>query len=510
MIAPASPAAVLIVGAGPTGLLLALELVRHGVRPRVVDAQAGPSPLSRAVVMHARTLELLERHELAASFLARGHQVRGLQLRVGGRPIATAPLVAGGEGRTPYPFVLTISQNQTETLLRDALASRGVAVEWNTCLTALTAPDGAPAVDVGLTRPASSAVERASFAYVVGCDGAHSAVRHALGTAFPGDAYAATFFVADTEIDHVLDPTLLYAGLHRDRFYALFPLVGGRTRVIGQLPAGLDPATAAMADVQPALEASEHLRVRDVSWFATYRVHHRVAASFQQERVLLAGDAGHIHSPVGGQGMNTGLGDAVNLGWKLAAAVLGTVPNPAALLATYEAERRPFAEQLVASTDRAFTFIVNPHPLAAGLRRFVVPYVLSAAFRLPGLVRRAFRTISQIGIAYPDSPLSFGRTAAARGGDRLPWFASDAFAPLRSPGWHLLSPGPLPPAARAWADQQGIAAAGGLTSSGTAPLYLVRPDGYVGLAAEWFDREIFGWYLTQWVDRTTEATRRPA
>ncbi|MBC7446921.1 MAG: FAD-dependent monooxygenase, partial [Hymenobacteraceae bacterium] len=302
------------------------------------------------------------------ALLARGHQVTAMQLRAGGRPVARVPLATGGTGQSPYPFLLAVSQDQTEAVVREALAARGIAVEWNTRLTALMPAATGTEVTVTLTRNALEAHTR--YAYVVGCDGAHSAVRHAVEIEFPGDAYAATFFVADTELEGGLDPTALHVSLHPNRFYGFFPLVGGRTRIIGLLPPGIDPATATLADVQPDLEARKTLRIRRAGWFATYRVHHRVATQFRRGAVLLAGNAGHIHSPAGGQGMNTKMGDAVNLGWKLAAALRGTAPDAPALLATYEAERRPFAEWLVGSTDRAFTLATTTNPGVAWLRRF--------------------------------------------------------------------------------------------------------------------------------------------
>lgn len=486
---------VLIAGAGPTGLLLALELCRHGIRPRVVDALAGPSPLSRAVAMHARTLELLDRHGLARQFVAQGEVVQGIGLRRQQRLVAVAPLGNIGQGLSPFPFVLIISQDRTEGLLRDALATYGVQVEWNTSIIALTqAADGITAT---LQKP-DAAPETVRTAYVAGCDGAHSAVRHALGISFPGGTYDHLFFVADTLTENLETAPgigrVLEISLAPRTFYGYFPLIGGRTRIIGLLPAGAEQATATFADVQPTLEAVEGVRVRDVSWFSTYRVHHRVAEQFRQERAFLLGDAGHVHSPVGGQGMNTGLGDAVNLGWKLAAVLRGTAPQN--LLASYEAERIPFAQQLVATTDRAFTTITNPSPLASFVRTQLAPRLLPLALRIGWVRRLLFRTASQIGIAYPQSPLSQGHAS----GVRLPW-APGRYDALRQPGWQLLSIGPARAALAAWCQQwqlplRAVAAAPGETA-GT--VYLVRPDGYVGLVAPAFSAAEFDAYAARWL-----------
>lgn len=491
---------VLIAGAGPTGLLLALELCRHGIQPRVVDTLLAPSALSRAVAMHARTLELLDRHGLAQQFVAQGEVVQAIGLRRQRQLAAVAPLGNIGQGLSPFPFVLIISQDRTEGLLREALAAYGVQVEWNTALASLT--QDANGVTASLQK-AEAASETIRTAYVAGCDGAHSAVRHALGIGFPGGTYDHLFFVADTLTEKLEtvpgSGRVLEISLGPRTFYGYFPLIGRRTRIIGLLPAGVAQATATFADVQPTLEAVEGVRVRDVSWFSTYRVHHRVAERFRQERAFLLGDAGHVHSPVGGQGMNTGLGDAVNLGWKLAAVLRGNAPE--ALLASYEAERIPFARQLVATTDRAFTLVTSPSALASFVRTQLAPRLLPLALRLGWVRRLFFRTASQIGIAYPQSPLSQGHASSVQGGMRLPW-APGRYDVLRQPGWQVLSVGPAQEALTAWCGQQQLPLHTGAAAPGEAAgmVYLVRPDGYVGLVALAFSAAEFEAYARRWLN----------
>ena len=229
--------------------------------------------------------------------------------------------------------------------------------------------------------------------------------------------------------------------------------------------------------------------VRSVNWFSTYRVHHRVAARFRHGRVFLLGDAAHIHSPVGGQGMNTGIGDAVNLAWKLAAAIRGRAP--ARILDSYEPERIGFARRLVATTDRVFQFVTRSGRLAARVRVHVAPRVISALFRLPAVRRFLFRTISQTAIEYRESALSEGRAGRIRGGDRLPWVKSapDNFTPLKSLDWQVHVYGSASGALAASCASRGLplhvfpwsrnAALAGLARDAT---HLVRPDGHVALA----------------------------
>ena len=340
-------------------------------------------------------------------------------------------------------------------------------------------------------------------AYLAGCDGASSAVRKALGIGFPGGTYEQLFYVADTVTEGLPPDPLagrqLQLSLAPRTFNAFFPMLGGHTRLIGLLPDGVDPEAITFADVQPALEAAEHIRVQSVSWFSTYRVHHRVADHFRRGRAFLVGDAGHIHSPAGGQGMNTGLGDAVNLGWKLAAALRPGSPAEA-LLASYEAERLPFARQLVATTDRTFTAVIRASAWATFVRTQLAPRLLPLALRIPALRRRLFRTLSQTAIAYPGSLLSQGHAGGVAGGERLPWVAG-RYQALHLPGWHLLYLGLVPADVAAWAAHWQLPVAEVAPAAGEAagPVYLVRPDGYLGLVSAGFDEARFSAYARQWL-----------
>jgi hypothetical protein len=268
----------------------------------------------------------------------------------------------------------------------------------------------------------------------------------------------------------------------------------GRVRLIGTIRPGAEKKGEQLGwkDVSANLLQRLRIDVRRVNWFSTYHVHHRVAARFRQGRVFLLGDAAHIHSPVGGQGMNTGIGDAVNLAWKLAAAVRG---QDARLLDSYEPERMAFARDLVATTDRAFTFVTRDGALARRVRLNVFPPLLAFAMRRTAVRRLAFRTVSQILVHYRDSPVSRGKAGSVHGGDRLPWVApkdpsgEDNFAPLTSLDWQLHVYGEAPSALAEAAARRKIplhafawTPAAGQAGLARDAAYLVRPDGYVGLA----------------------------
>src|SRR5262249_55391890 len=250
----------------------------------------------------------------------------------------------------------------------------------------------------------------------------HSTVREALATGFPGGTYSGLFYVADVDAGGVAADGDIHVDLEEADFLAVFPLKGrGRLRLIG--PVSWEPdrehRELTFDDVGKRAVGNLKLPIANVNWFSTYRVHHRMAARFHVGRVFLLGDAAHVHSPVGGQRMNTGIGDAVNLAWKLSAVLNGGARD--SLLATYEPERIGFARRLGATTDRALTLVTKRGAVAGWVRTRVVPLTLPPLLRLAPVRRFLFRTVSQIGVSYRNSPLSVGAAGAVRGGDRLPW-----------------------------------------------------------------------------------------
>ena len=315
---------VLVVGAGPTGLMLANQLVRQGVRPMIIDRHAEPAVQTRALGVQARTLEIYAHLSIVERALELGKRATGANMWTQGRPAARVPLGDIGRDLSPYPFLLILGQDDNERLLGEALRNRDMTVYWSTELVALT--QEADRVKATLKQP-DGTLREITAAWVGGCDGARSAVRELNGIAFQGAPYEHVFFVADTQMTGPMVPDELNVYLWRQGFHLFFPMRGtDHWRVVGIVPPelrGKDDLT--FDDVVPSVrkEAGSGLSFRQCTWFSTYRIHHRRAERFRHRRCFLLGDAAHIHSPVGAQGMNTGLQDAYNLAWKLALVVSG-------------------------------------------------------------------------------------------------------------------------------------------------------------------------------------------
>jgi 2-polyprenyl-6-methoxyphenol hydroxylase-like FAD-dependent oxidoreductase len=478
---------VLIAGAGPTGLVLALWLARLGIRIRIIDKAAEPGTTSRALAVQARTLEVYRQLGLADEVVQAGLVFSAANLWAKGRKAAHVELGKLGVGRSPYPYGLIYPQDEHEQFLIQRLKDLDVRVERGIELIDFEEKGGRIVAHLrGSTCEA---------AFLAGCDGARSTVRQKLGIGYPGGTYEHLFYVADVEASGPLLDGELHVSIDESDFAAVFPLKEeSRVRLIGTMRPEAENENEQLGwdDVSKGLLQRLRIDVGRVNWFSTYHVHHRVAARFRQGPVFLLGDAAHIHSPVGGQGMNTGIGDAVNLAWKLAAVLRARAA--ARILDTYEPERIAFARRLVATTDRVFQFVTRSGPLAAQVRVHLAPRVISAAFLLPRVRRFLFRTISQTAINYRNSNLSEGRAGAVRGGDRLPWVPSnpDNFAPLQSLDWQVHVYGAATRELAESCASRGLrlhvfpwtpsAARAGLARDAT---YLVRPDGHVALADPW-------------------------
>jgi 2-polyprenyl-6-methoxyphenol hydroxylase-like FAD-dependent oxidoreductase len=481
---------VLVAGAGPTGLVLALWLRHQGVGVRIVDRTDAPGTTSRALAVQARTLELYRQLDLAGPVLERGQKVPAVNLWARGAQAARVAFASIGEHLTPFPFLEIYPQDEHERLLIERLMQLGVAVERRTELTGFT--DLGSGVRAQL-RTADGKEESCETRYLAGCDGARSLVREGLGVGFPGGTYRQVFYVADIEGSGAPINGELHVDLDEADFLGVFPLAGaGRARLIGTVrdQRAEHPESLRFEDVSQRAIQHLGLGVSKVNWFSTYHVHHRVAAHFGRGRVFLLGDAAHIHSPVGGQGMNTGIGDAINLAWKLAAVLGGRADE--ALLATYEAERIGFAQRLVATTDRVFSFATAQGKVADVLRTRLAPSLLAGALALEPVREYLFRTVSQIMVNYRGTALSAGTAGEVHGGDRLPWVAdgaSDNYATLQAIGWQVHVYGSAAEELRVACAAHGLplrlfpwSAAHGMAGLERDALYLLRPDTYVALA----------------------------
>jgi 2-polyprenyl-6-methoxyphenol hydroxylase-like FAD-dependent oxidoreductase len=445
--------------------------------------------------VQARTLEFYRQIRLADTVVARGREVSAANMWVTGRHVARAVFGPMGAGISPYPYAFIFPQDEHERLLIDTLHDAGVSVERGTELADFE--ERGDRIVARLKR-GDGQLDTCEAAFIAGCDGAHSRVREVLSIDFSGGTYEHLFYVADVNAHGAVMDGDIHVALDRTDFLAVFPLKAAQcARLVGTVRDDIGHPRDDLSWGDVARRVIEWMRidVKAVNWFSTYHVHHRVAGQFRRGRAFLLGDAAHIHSPVGGQGMNTGIGDAVNLAWKLAAVLHGRADDR--ILDTYEPERIAFARRLVATTDQAFTGVTSSTATARALRLHVVPVVLPALLKLRAFRRIAFRTISQTAIEYRESALSEGDAGGVHGGDRLPWVQldpdshdADNFAPLASLDWQVHVYGAAAPEIRAICGERHLALhefawrpamkRAGLRRNA---LYLVRPDGHVALAA---------------------------
>jgi 2-polyprenyl-6-methoxyphenol hydroxylase-like FAD-dependent oxidoreductase len=373
---------VAIVGAGPTGLALAAALTQRNVKVAVFDRQAAGANTSRAAVVHAHTLEALESIGVAGELVRRGVRAHRFTIRDRDRTLVKVPF---GHLATAYPFTLMVSQAETEEVLRRRLGDLGVEVRWNRAVTRVDA--GADIARLTLDDGGEVLAR-----YVVGADGMHSKVREFAGIGFDGASYEESFVLADVRLEGEVprDEVILY--FSPEGLVVVAPLPDGVHRIVATLDAA--PAAPTIADVQALLDARgparERIAVRDVVWGSRFRVHHRLARKYVNGRIALAGDAAHVHSPAGGQGMNTGILD----GLRLAEALEATLQGDASALARYEAERRPVAKGVIALAHRLTRLATAPRgwrPLRnalLGLLGRAPPFRRNLAWSLSGLVNR--------------------------------------------------------------------------------------------------------------------------
>src|SRR4029453_19204245 len=428
---------VLIIGAGPTGLVLALWLAHLGVRVRIIDKTAEPGTTSRALAVQARTLELYRQIGLAEAVVERSRAALAVNLWVTGKKRTHLAFGAMGEGISPYPYPVIFPQDEHERLLIEKLSKAGIEVER---LTELLGFETTHRVVARLKKP-DGGVETCTASWIAGCRGALWSAREAVKVGFAGGTYEHIFYVADVEATGSVMNGELHVGLDQSDFLALFPLKeNGRVLLVGTVSDEALRQREALTwdDVNTRVMGWMPISVDRVNWFSTYHVHHRVAEHFRKGGAFLLGDAAHIHSPVGGQGMNTGIGDAVNLAWKLAWVLKRRADK--ALLDSYEPERIAFARRLVKTTDQAFTAVTSSGPVARFLRLNVVPALMPLLFASKPMRRGLYPPIAQTKVNYRGSPLRGGHLGSVRGGDRLPWvktFDIDNYASLTALDWQV-------------------------------------------------------------------------
>jgi 2-polyprenyl-6-methoxyphenol hydroxylase-like FAD-dependent oxidoreductase len=466
---------VLISGAGPVGLTMAAELARFGVNVRIVERSPRPTETSKALVVWSRTLELLDRAGCTPAFLEAGLKGRGASLRAGktvlGRPrfddIASA-----------YNFALMIPQRDTERLLIEHLRSFGVEIERQVQLTSFS--EGQDGIEAILGH-ADGRHETISVPWLIGCDGAHSAVRHGLKVEFPGSTQDDDWLIADVRLDgeHAPPADEISIYFHRDGPFVIFPLPGQRARVIatrGKTDVAHPRPDPVIADVQALIDqrAGGGFDASDPVWLTNFRINERKVSQYRYGHVFLAGDAAHIHSPAGGQGMNTGMQDAINLAWKLAMVVRGDAGET--LLDSYSPERSSVGDMVLRNATALTDMATLTNPAAQAARNFVAHFLLG----FHAVRREMASTMSEVEIAYTKSPLSSGRNAGAR------WDPKDYAGPPPGAGHSprfVLYAGDTGQAARLTEKFPKLVEAAPRPSPDNG-MHLVRPDGYIGMTTD--------------------------
>jgi len=470
---------VLIIGAGPVGLTMAAELARFGITVRILDKASAPTDKSKALVVWPRTLELLDRSGAAAAFVDAGLQVTSANIITGHQQLAH---IALNDVASPYPFALMLPQSDTERLLTQHLSTFDIGVERDLELTTFTqSPEGILATTTG----PNNATETVAAKYLIGCDGAHSTVRHELGMQFTGDTLPSDWILADVHLAGDALQQAVTVAWHAEGILAIFPITDTRYRVIadvGPTPQDTPRPDPTLADVQKALDTRGPggINASDPIWLATFHINERKVADYRSGRVFLAGDAAHIHSPAGGQGMNTGMQDACNLAWKLALVHRG-ICKPE-LLDSYSLERSAVGDEVLKGAGRLTRVAI----LRGEAKQSIRNHVASLLFGLSPIRHLAAQTLTELSIGYPASPLTFSR-AHLRGtpaaGDRAPIrpnespvgsgntsrFALFAEPDDLTPQLLALYPNLLEQTLREPFHPEG--------------LWLVRPDGYVALTA---------------------------
>lgn len=520
----ADPVDVLVVGAGPTGLAMAAFLAAHGIQARLIDRNPSRASESRALAIQPRTLEVLASLGVTSELLRLGNRNVQLRLHAGNR-VLSVPMFDLGLADTAYPYLLFLSQAETERVLAEHLGTKAITVQRGVQLTGLQ--PSTEMVTADLRHPDGTA-EQVSARYVVGCDGGHSTVREQAGIPFEGSSYPQTFVLADLEADSI-QAGAAHVFLSGAGMLFFFPLVHPASWRLLVMRPKHDPTPAGapvtLEQVQTLCDdyTGGTVRLHDPVWMTNFRLHHRAAAHYQKGRIFLAGDAAHIHSPAGAQGMNTGIQDAANIAWKLAHTLTGSTTR--SILDTYELERSPIGRRVLRMSDRAFTVATSTNPILRFARTRLAPAVIPMALKANSGRAYMFRTVSQLAINYRHSPLSSSGPGTTRrgprAGDRLPdaritttGQTTSLHALTAAPGWHLLYYGKASSngLAELLAGRTQVVALHqlqeaqhklalhrlGMNTQEPAVL-LVRPDGHIGYRGSGADTASLKSYLDRWI-----------
>ncbi len=469
---------VLVTGAGPVGLTLAMSLARRGVPVRIVDRNGGRTDKSKALVIWPRTLELLDIQGCAGEFIAAGIEGHGTRMHANGKELLQ---VHFDLARSPYRYALLIPQSETERVLEGQLATLGVTVERETELVSFEQDEGG--VDAVLNK--SGREERVRVPWLAGCDGAHSVVRDGIGASFEGTTMPSDWVLGDVRIDGKLAHDEIDICWTDAGVLALFPIVGNRFRIIADVGASIagPPASPTLPQLQALLDTRgpPGLKAHDPVWVSGFRINERKVRDYSHGRVFLAGDAAHIHSPAGGQGMNTGMHDAVNLAWKLALVVNG--PARPSLLDSYSPERSAIGTQVLHNAARLTEIGITHNPLLRGLRDLAA----ETLGHLHVVQQKIVDQLTEVDLHYADSPLTIvahGHARRPAPGERAPDVpladGSRLHEALRGGRFVVLAVGvaaPTLPVALEGLAQSAAAAPNDSYDAGH--LYLVRPDAYV-------------------------------
>ena len=494
---------VIIIGAGPTGLMAACQLARFNVDFIIIDTKPAPTHESRAMLVTARSMEIYQQMGLADTVFEQGQVIGKFAIYMNGREKAVLETANAGNGLTDFPNLQAFEQFKNEELLYEQLKATGRDVLWRTSLVSFEQHDDHVVASLyDKSDPFRKISIQAS--YLLACDGSSSPVRQQLGLSFEGGTYQNKFFVADVKLSWLQPANKLIASLSRVNFCAFFPMYGnGNYRILGTLPEGFaGKENVSFDDLKDVITANIKLslNIEKLNWFSVYKLHHRCVNSFRINRCFLLGDAAHIHSPAGGQGMNTGLQDAHNLAWKLALVLQGVVDDK--LINTYHDERYPFAQWLMKFTDKIFAFMTSCNWFLYQLRTYVMPNILRLVLSTQCISKRIFRILSQIWYSYRKSPLSLQfikQKLKFSAGDRCPYVMTTNEGKLQSiyhllmePKFHLLCIGSIGydglipdhlinyikvvnlPLNESW---QKLGVQSGL-------YLLIRPDNYIGLLSD--------------------------